>query len=343
MSIATVSRVLNGSAHPVREATRERVLAAARELDYQPSDPARSLVQRVTRTMGLVIPDITNPYYPELVRGVEDTARQRGYTVVLTNTDREPERVAAAIRVLRQKRVDGLIFAGGGTQPQAQLRELERVDTPVVVIGRHQLPFPSVRIDNRRAAHEAVAHLIGCGRRRIACLAGPAHLTSVRDRVRGYRDALQAAGLEPVPEWLRYGDFGPESGYREARALLQDDTRSDARPDAIFALNDRMAIGVLAAVADLGLRAPEDVSVVGFDDVPMASYLRPSLTTVHVPAYEIGQAATRLLLASIGGEPHPRVVRLEARLIVRHSSVAAASGPLDSPLTVNEERRTAGA
>lgn len=339
VSIATVSRVLNGSAHPVRPATREKVLAAARELDYEPSDPARSLVRRVTRTIGLVIPDITNPYYPELVRGVEDTARQRGYAVVLTNTDREPDRVAAAVRVLRQKRVDGLIFAGGGAQPQAKFHELERLDAPVVTIGRHQLPFPSVRIDNRRAAREAVAHLIDCGRTRVACLAGPAHLTSVRDRVKGYREALQARGLARVPALLRYGDFGPESGYREARALLQ----SDVPPDAIFALNDWMAIGVLAAVADFGLRAPENVSVVGFDDVPLASYLRPSLTTVHVPAYEIGQAATGLLLASIGGEPHVRVVRLEARVIVRHSSVAPARDPLEPPITANQERRTAGA
>ena len=340
VSIATVSRVLNGaSGHPVRAATRERVLAAARHLNYEPSDLARSLVQRTTRTIGLVIPDITNPYYPELVRATEDTARERGYTVVVLNTDREPDRVAAAIRVLRQKRVDGLLFAGGGTQPQAEVRELKRADTPIVVIGRHHLPFASVRIDNARGAREAVIHLLERGLRRIACLAGPPHLTSVQDRIKGYRSALHTYGLPDSPALLRYGDFQPESGYREALALL----RSHPRPDAIFALNDRMAIGVLAAVADLGLQSPKDVSVVGFDDIPIASYLRPSLTTVHVPAYEIGRAAMGLLLAAIQGKRPPRVVRLRTRLIARQSSAAPSRSPLHHPQPIDQERRTAGA
>jgi LacI family transcriptional regulator len=339
VSIATVSRVLTGSRHPVGEATRRRVLAAAGALDYSPSDIARGLLQRATRTIGLVIPDIANPYYPELARGVEDAAREAGYAVIFSNTDRDHERIARAIRVLRQKRVDGLIFAGGGSQQRTLPDGIDRFGAPVVAIGSHHLPFPSVRIDNWQASYAAVSHLIETGRRRVACVAGPPQSTTVGERVQGYQQALEMRRLPAPAHWLRYGDFGAASGYHEARALLE----AAAPPDAILALNDRMAIGVLAAAADLKVRVPEDLGVVGFDDIPLASYLRPPLTTVRIPAYEMGAAAIRLLLAGIAGRPHPRAVRLEARLIVRGSTGAPPAAPTECEDQETLQRRVSGA
>lgn len=328
VSISTVSRVLNNSDYPVKQETRERVLAAIEELKFRPNDLARGLLLKKSRTIGLVVPDISNPYYPELSLGIEATASEHGYSVIFCNTSRSVEKLSQYVDVLLQKRADGIILAGGGTQSVQVSQVLSDFDVCVALVGRHNLPFPSVQVDNFGAAREAMAHLLEMGHRDISFLSGPASLTSVQDRLAGYRAALEEQGIHPDDRLYHEGDFGAESGYEGAKALLQ----GALRPTAIFAANDRMAVGALAAAADIGLRVPEDVSVIGFDDTVLASQIRPALTTVAVPAYEMGATVMRLLLKLLAGEECPPTSMLPTRLVIRQSSgppgVESAAGDL---------------
>lgn len=316
VSISTVSRVLNNSDYPIKPETRRKVLEAAAELRFRPNDLARGLLLRKSRTVGLIVPDISNPYYPELSLGVEATASERGYSVIFCNTSRKAEKLEQYVDVLLQKRVDGIVLVGGGTDFAPISQALLDFDVDVTVIGRHNLPFPSVQIDNVGAAQEAASHLAELGHRRIAFLSGPLKLTSVQDRLSGYRLALEEQGLDRDDRLVCEGDFQPESGYSAALSLLQ----GEPRPTAIFAANDRMAIGVIAAATDLGLEVPDDLSVVGFDDITMASYTRPSLTTVAIPGYQMGASAMRLMLRLFAEEECPQVTWVPTKLVVRDSS-----------------------
>src|SRR5512142_3185933 len=292
VSISTVSRVVNDIGYPVGPETRQRVLEAVESLGFRPNPIARSLVGKPTQTIGLIVPDISNPYYPLLSRGVEDIASQHGYTVIFCNTDRDAAKVRRYMEVLHEKQTDGYIFAGGGLEEGGEPLLSEKDHGRVVLVGRHRWPFPSVQVDNVAAACEATSHLIRLGHRRIAFISGPRNLTSARDRLAGYRRALREADLEADEPLVVEGDFQSEGGYEGAASLLR---RGDG-PTAIFAANDRMAIAAMAAAFDLGLRVPYDLAVVGFDDTPSAQYVRPALTTVALPSYEIGSSAARLLL-----------------------------------------------
>lgn len=320
VSISTVSRALNDTDYPVRPETRRRVLDAVRELGFRPNDLARGLISSRSRTIGLIIPDISNPYYPELSLGVESTAAEHGYSVVFCNTGRSAEKLEQYVDVLLQKRADGIILAGGGTQSRQASQVLTDFELAVALVGRHNLPFPSVQIDNRKASKEATYHLLELGHQTVAFISGPLSLTSVQDRLLGYRDALAEHGLEPDDRLVREGDFEARSGYSAAMALLQ----GEPRPTAIFAANDRMAISVISAAADLGFNVPGDLSVVGFDDTIFASQIRPSLTTVAVPAFEMGRSVMKLLLGALNGEEVPQIEWLSAELVVRESTGPAA-------------------
>ncbi len=252
VSISTVSRVLNNTGHPVKPETRERVLESVRELGFRPNDLARGLLLKKTRTVGLIIPDISNPYYPELSLGVEATASEHGYAVIFCNTSRRADKLEHYVDVLLQKRADGIIIAGGGTDFAPVSQALSDFDVEVAVIGRHGLGFPSVQVDNDRAAYEATAHLADLEHRRIAFISGPLNLTSVQDRLHGYRRCLEERGIPQDDRLVREGNFEAESGYSAALSLLQ----SSVSPTAIFAANDRMAFGVIAAASDLGLGSP---------------------------------------------------------------------------------------
>jgi len=318
VSVATVSRVLSPASPdiPMRQATRERVVRAIDELGYRPNDLARALLQQRTSTIGLVLPDISNPYYPPLVRGVEDAASAHGYRVVLCNTDGDPEKIAAYLDILVKARVDGIVVAGGGL-PQLPGPPLvfETYRTKLVMVGRHRLAHPSVQIDNVAATRAATAYVVGLGHRGIAFLGGPASSSTARDRLLGYREARRDAGLpEAGPDTVRTGGFDERGGYHAARSLLGGEP-----PTALVCVNDRTALGAYAALADAGLSIPADVSVVGFDNVPMASFVRPTLTTVAVPTYEIGQAALRLLRDALDGTATTEPVLLPTRLVVRTS------------------------
>ncbi|WP_028922600.1 LacI family DNA-binding transcriptional regulator [Pseudonocardia acaciae] len=319
VSVATVSRVLSPASADivVREETRDRVVRAINELGYRPNDLARALLQQRTSTIGLVLPDISNPYYPPLVRGVEDAASQLGYRVVLCNTDRDPAKTAAYLDTLVKARVDGVIVAGGNlSELPGHPRVFETYRTKLVMVGRHGLAHPSVRVDNTAATEDATAHLIGLGHRGIAFLGGPEGSSTAQDRLLGHRRAMAAAAL-PTAE--RVAGFDEHGGYDAARSLL-----TGTPPTALLCANDRMAFGAYAALADAGLAVPADVSVVGFDDVPMASYVRPTLTTVAVPTYELGRAAMRLLQDALDGSAATEPVLLPTRLVHRASCARLA-------------------
>ena len=325
VSIATVSRVVNDNGYPVRAATRAQVLDAVQRLGFRPNDLARGLMQKRTRTVGLLVPDVANPYYPEIARGVEDVASAQSYALVFCNTDRRADKTEAYVNTLLEKRMDGIIIAGGGTDFTDASTAFAEYGAPVVFIGRHREGGHSVQISNAAAARDATGHLTMLGHHKIAFLAGPMALTSVQDRLEGYRAGLQDADLDFDERLVREGDFGESSGYESTQALLA----ADPRPTAIFAANDLMAIGAIAAVQDAGLDVPDDVSVVGFDGIALGSYVRPALTTVAIPTYELGAAAMRMLLELVerkqdpeqGPEPpEGRTVWLPTELVVRDSS-----------------------
>lgn len=320
VSAATVSRVLNpdAAAYPVRPETRERVLEAIERLRYRPNDLARALLHRRTNVAGLIVPDISNPYYPEVARGIEDAASEAGWRVVLCNTDRDIEKTTTYLDTLIKTRADGIIVVGGSTGEALAPNIFEPYDTRIVLVGRHELPYPSVQIDNVEAAGAATAHVLRLGHRRVAFLGGPHASRTVQDRLAGYRQALEGAGVAFAERLVREGDFQEASGYAAAGDLLS----LSSPPTAIVAANDRMAFGAHAAAVDHGLRVPEDLSLVGFDDVSLASYLRPALTTVAIPSYEIGKRAMEILLAEDPAHPADGVGEpstLATKLVVRDS------------------------
>lgn len=318
VSPATVSRVLSGSNHPVREDTRRRVLEAAQRLAYYPNRLARSLLRRETAVVGLLVPDVSNPYYAAVLRGIEDVAHQHGLAVILCNTDRDPAKQRQYLRTLLEHRVDGVVAAGG----TLTVEDLRMVDgrVPVVAVGRHPARVPSVRVNNVEAARQACRHLLELGHVRVACLAGPASSLTARDRVRGYLAALREAGIQPDERWLVWSEFTAEGGYRATRELL-----ARCRVSAVVASNDQMALGALRALWEEGLQVPEDVSVVGFDDTPAAAVSVPALTTVAVPTYEMGRRTLELLLAVRAGRRAANVV-LPTELRVRESTAPPRKG-----------------
>jgi LacI family transcriptional regulator len=294
---ATVSRVLNNSGY-VKPETRERVLQAAKELGFVPNQVARSLVRKSTATIGLVIPDITNPFFPAVTRGVEDAASESGYTVFLCNTDNDPAMEAQDVQKLRERMVDGLIFVGA-TNRHNLVETLIADGVPVVVTDRQllDLDVDSALVDNTAGARSACRHLVELGHTRIAHVAGHNLTRTGQDRLAGYRLALEEASIPFDDALVAWGDFTLDSGYRAAQVLLG----RSPRPTAVFAANDLMALGVLRAALAAGLSVPEDLSVVGFDDIQLAELVQPALTTVRQPAYEMGRIAMCMLRERIAG------------------------------------------
>lgn len=289
VAVSTVSRVLSGGY--CSEATRDRVLQATRELNYRPNQVARSLVRKESRTIGLIIPDITNPFFPALTRGVEDRARAAGYAVLLANTDGDLALEETAIRALLGQQIDGLVVTAVGKDASKLIEEAQE-RLPVVVMDRTvaSLQTHSVVVENVTGARRAVEHLLSLGHRRIAYIGGVPGVVTEVDRMTGYTTALESAGLPVVPELLRHGHFNYEGGYAAMRDLLSE------RFTAVFAANDLMALGAMKAIHEAGLRIPEEISVVGFDDIPFAQMAFPPLTTVRQPAYELGAMAAEMLV-----------------------------------------------
>jgi LacI family transcriptional regulator len=316
VSSTTVSHVVNNTRF-VAEHTRARVQAAMDELGYRPNALARSLRRGQTHTIGLILPDSANPFFAEVGRGIESAAFDLGYSVILCNTEGDLDKEHLYMDVLSNKQVDGIIFVAAGERTDS-LRALLRRKLPVVVVDRNLtgVEVDAVLTDNRQGGYLATRHLIELGHRRIGCIAGPSHLTPSADRVTGYRTAMTEAGLPTEDGLIVRGDFHPESGRTAALALL---SRSDP-PTAIFACNDLMAVGTLRAAAETGRSVPVDVAIVGFDDIELASYTFPPLTTVAQPKLEMGRMALQLLIEHMRDKSRPtdREV-LPTKLVVRGS------------------------
>ena len=317
VSIATVSRVLNESDHKVSKETRKRVLNAIRELDYRPNALARGLLMKKTKTIGIIIPDISNPYYAGIVRGMQDMADRNGYDVILQNTDRSQDRIVKSIYLLREKIADGVIFSGGIIHGYESLSALKELRERVVVIGRHEVNFPAALVDNIGGASEAIQHLIELGHKSIGFIGGPENSTTMIDRLKGYESALAQNGYPMDDTLLKWGDLNPESGFEATKHLLEQKNR----PSAILAGNDQMAFGAIHAARQLGFKVPKDLAVVGFDDVPLSAYFEPPLTTVKIPRYRLGEGAMEMLIELIQEKEFNRIRWFKTELIVRGSTV----------------------
>jgi LacI family transcriptional regulator, galactose operon repressor len=318
VSTATVSRALNGTGQ-IAPPTRAAIEAAVAQLGYHPNTVARSLVTRSTQTIALLLPDISNPFYAALVSGIQRRALETGHTMLLCTTESDPEREEQYLNLLRAKQVDG-VLVDGLVLPPDRIARFVRNGLPIVCLDRDvdSTSVPLVQVDNRLGARLATEHLIALGHRRIGHVAGAPELRISDERVGGYRDALAAAGLEEDPGLVAVGSFTEEGGYEATRQLLDH-----AEPTAVFAANDLSAIGALNALVGSGRRVPEDVSVVGFDDLRLSRFTTPPLTTIHQPAAEIAERATQLLLDLAAGR-EVRQLRhlLDPELVVRASTAA---------------------
>lgn len=314
----TVSRVINNSGYASEE-TRRRVETAVAELGYVPSGPARSLRLKRTNSIALVLTDITNPFFTTVARGVEDVASEAGYTVTYCNTDEDESKEQKNIALLLQQQVDGILLVPALSKPDAVNYILGR-KLPVVVLDRRMPDAETdvVRCDSEDGAYQLVRYLIELGHRRIAVLTGPEGTSTADDRLAGYWRAMSEAGLEAIDTWVQRGSFTQNSGYEMAGNVVD----LTPRPSAIFAANNFIAIGAMKAVQEHGLTVPEDVALVGFDDLPQALVMFPFLTVAAQPAYEMAQAATRLLLARIAGEApeEQQEIVLPTELIIRQSA-----------------------
>lgn len=318
VSITTVSRVLNKTEHSVSAETKERVLNSIQELGFYPNAMARGLHMNKTRTIGLIIQDISNPYYPSIVRGVEDAAQELGYTVILANAYRSKERTTKYLNVLREKRVDGIIFTGGGVVKDAvEEKFFEHKHIATVVIGKScNAQLPSVQVNNVQSSREACEYLIKQGHRQIVTITGPQESTTAIDRLEGYFQALKHHGIEPREEWIIPGTFEFESGYK---AVEKFPDMGNGKKFGVFAHNDIMAIGAMKALQEKGLKVPDDVAVVGFDNIPLSSFVTPELSTVTVPVYELGRTAMKILSDLLAGQEVSRITTLPTKLTIRKS------------------------
>jgi LacI family transcriptional regulator len=315
VSIATVSRAFNDSTR-ISEATRARILQIAQEMGYQPSASARSLALSTTETLALIFPQISGPYFSEFIRGAETVARQHQYHL-LVYSNHEAGASDPMLQLL-PARTDGMVL-GTRLFSTRYIQQLNQRRFPFVLLGRVEPGFEthSLHIDNERGALSVMRHLFQQhSYRRIGMISGPADQPHSSERLQGYRRALEEAGQPVLPELVVQGSFDEASGFAAAQALLVQ----TPRPEAIFAANDQMAIGAIAAANGRGLRVPEDLAVVGFDNIPTAGYVQPALTTVNLAIFEQGALAIELLLEQIADPDGPgRVVRIETELVVRRS------------------------
>ena len=317
VSYATVSHVINNT-RLVTPETRERVVAAMKALNYRPNALARSLRQGKTNTIGLVLPDSANPFFAEISRSIEDESFKKGYSVFLCNTELDTQRELFYVDVLSKKQVDGIIFVAAGDQADS-LDFLVQRNMPVVMIDRDvpNVEVDAVLTDNQLGGFLATRHLLELGHTRIACIAGPSSITPSAERMIGYRKALEEAGVSYDESLVVRGDYHAQSGMDITHSFL----KMSPRPTAIFALNDLMALGALRAAAEAGYSVPRDLAVVGYDDLEIAHFTNPPLTTIAQPKKEIGVQAIDLLVDRMSHRSRPpsRLV-LAPELIVRRST-----------------------
>ncbi|GER17722.1 LacI family DNA-binding transcriptional regulator [Variovorax boronicumulans] len=346
VSVTTVSHVVNDTRH-VSAKVRERVELAIRELGYVPNAMARSLKSNTTSTLGMLIPNSSNPYFAEIVRIVEDRCFGAGYTLVLCNTDDEPRRQSVYLQVLAERRIDGLIVVSTGADEDDSLAtQLRGLRIPTVLVDR-EIADPAcdlVETAHMQGGLLAVRHLLSLGHKRIACIGGPLGVTSSEQRIEGWRMALAETGSAPNADALLWrGGFTSQGGYEAMHAIL----RTEQKPSAVFVCNDLMAIGALRAAHESGVRVPDELSIVGFDDIELSAYTSPPLTTVAQPKERIGALAVDMLLERMGGKRRDaRKVVLQPELRVRASTARHAGfretgvTPAASPTATSSKSRT---
>jgi DNA-binding LacI/PurR family transcriptional regulator len=329
VSMGTVSHVINQTAK-VRPKLQDRVLEAIRSMGYQPSALAQGLRKNRTNILGMVIPDITNPFFPGVVRGVEDVAYKRSFRVILCNADNDASKEASYVRELRSYHIAGLlIIPAAGADTAGHLRAYVSVSVPVVCLDRIPEGWKgdAVLVANAEGAYLATRHLIQMGHTRLAVITGPLKLTNAEERLKGFMRALSASRLQIAPEFVQEARFDTQSGYQAALRLL----RMLPRPTAIFACNDLIAFGVLQAARELNLRCPEDLSIAGFDSLEFTKFTDPALTSVYQPGYQLGATAGRLLLQRVDGmRSLPKKVFLPTELKKRNSVGPPPGSLLDS-------------
>ncbi len=315
VSPATVSRVIN-AATSVAPETVERVRAAVEKLNFVPSAAARSLSRKKTDTIGVLFPDISGPFFPGVIRGIEEATAAAGYHLLIYST--------ALINTMSQPRfpldarsTDGLII-GSDAVGEEFLRQIQAQRMPTILLhrGTYGMNLTCVTVDNRAGAQKAVEHLLSLGRRRVVHISGPADNDDAIWRERGYRETLEGAGIGYDPALVFTGSYDEENGVEVVERLIGGNVSFDA----IFAANDEMAIGAIQALHANGCSVPHDVAVVGFGDIPLARYVHPALTTVHIPIEELGKRAAELLLAQIAGTPPEPMTVLPVELVIRQSS-----------------------
>jgi LacI family transcriptional regulator len=315
----TASRALNEDTRGlVNEETARRVLAAAEQLGYRPNPIARGLKTNRSYTIGVLIPDLTNPLFPPILRGIEDRLEEGGYTPLIANTDNDPERERIDWLAMRARQVDGIV-AATARRDHELLDELAGSGIPLVLVNRRapDSGIPSATADDRRGIRLAVEHLTGLGHSRIAHIAGPLELSTGLDRHEGFHEAMRDAGLEPDPGLVVVSRAFTEAGGAEACADLLG---RGAGPTAIVAANDLIALGCYDVLAERGVPCPDEISVIGFNDMPFAGRFQPPLTTIRIPHYGLGTAAAQLMLERLQNVREPSDVRLEPSLVVRGST-----------------------
>lgn len=329
VSVATVSRVLNHTA-PVKKETRDKVVALIEKYQFQPNALARSLSKKSTGMIGVIIPDITNPFFPALLAGLEHEARSKGYTMFLCDTvstqgeaAAQYERESAYLNALLEKQIDGMIWIGGRVNlarpAEALVREAVEVSKriPLLFVNGH-LPGTGIQrvyVDEKEGAALAAQYLIDAGHRRIAFAGGFAHLSNTRQRIQGFAEVMRANHIQLRKEWIVDGGFSVESGKQFLERLLG---LAD-RPTAVLCANDLVAVGMLKAASKAGIRVPDELSLIGFDDIPYASDCIPELTTVSLKGSEVGRLAAEKLCSMIAANKTGKSVRVRPELIVRES------------------------
>ena len=328
VSVATVSRVFNGSG-PVSEQTRQRIREVAGRLHYSPHGGARSLITNKTHTIGVLLPDLYGEFFSEVIRGMDQAAQQRGYHLLVSSSHDEKKEIEAALRAMRG-RVDGVIAMSPHLDGPSLVANVP--DTLPIVLLNCAVDgdsYDALTIDNRRGAYDMVCHLARLGHRSIAIIRGAAGNYDAAERLEGYRAALKRLRIARRDEWEIDGDFTEESGHRAVARVLA----LAERPTAVFAANDAMAIGALCALREAGVRVPEDIAVGGFDDIPLAKYMSPPLTSVHVAIAELGARGVEALQHAIDSKNgHARQRhRLRTALVIRRSCGTPAEGERPPP------------
>jgi LacI family transcriptional regulator len=335
VSVASASRVLSSSTYPVSEETREKIVKAAAELNYVPNSLARSLRAQRSNLIAVLVGSNADPYFAEIVRGVEDVANEAGYLTIVCNTDRNPGKELHYLGVLQDYRVAGVIFAGSALNENGHPRQLEQVVQSIVdrgaavtTLAQHTLHVPSIQPDNFGGARQMTARLIALGHRRIAFVTGPANVMTANVRLQGYMAAVAEAGLPIDPILLLSGSYDRGSGEQAIDTLAH--MEPEQRPTAIFAANDETALGLLSGLAWRGWQVPGEMSVCGFGDTPMAQVVVPKLTTVHMGLRELGRAGAHKLFAQLRHEQVPLLEVLPATIIERDTTAPPPSLPRGS-------------